>query len=238
MNNWSMAILLGMAGFSQAISAVEVMGSQWAGEGELGYVATSGNTDTQNLKAKLGLANERYKWRHSLGLEGLSTSDNDTTTAERYQAFWQSDYKFAEFEYVFGRLDYETDKFSGYDYRVSETFGYGRRVLHHDNMTLDLEVGPGARQSKLESGASEDEVILRLSGKYVWNINDNAKFTQNVSFNIGEDNTVSKSVTALQASVVNNLAMKLSFTVENTSDVPAGVDKTDTETAVTLVYAF
>ncbi len=218
--------------------AVELMGSEWAGEGEFGYVATSGNTETENLKAKLGLVNEREKWRHSATLEALNTSDNDTTTAERYAAIWQTDYKFAEHEYIFGRLNYETDKFSGYDYRVSEVVGYGRRVLHTDRMTLDLEAGPGARQSKLTTGASENEMILRLAGKYVWKLSDHAKFTQDLSFDIGEDATVTKSVTAVQANIIGNLAMKLSLTVENTSDVPVGVDETDTETAVTLVYGF
>jgi putative salt-induced outer membrane protein YdiY len=32
--------------------------------------------------------------------------------------------------------------------------------------------------------------------------------------------------------------MKLSYTVRHTSEVPDDVDKTDTETAVTLVYGF
>jgi putative salt-induced outer membrane protein len=171
-------------------------------------------------------------------LEALNTSDSNTTTAERYAATWQTDYKFAEYEYIFGRLHYETDKFSGYDYRISETIGYGRRVLHRDDMTLDLEAGPGARQSKRETGESENEMILRLAGRYAWQITEQSRFTQDLSFDIGEDATISKSVTAVQANIVGNLAMKLSYTVENTSDVPPGVKKTDTETAATLVYSF
>ena len=218
--------------------AIEFMGSDWKGEGEFGYVATSGNTDTANLKARLGLVNERDQWRHTAALEALNTSDSDTTTAERYAASWQTDYKFAEFEYVFGRLQYETDKFSGYDYRISETIGYGRRVLHRDNMTLDLEAGPGARQSKLDTGESQNEMIFRLAGRYAWQITEQSRFTQDLSFDIGEDATISRSVTAVQASIVGNLAMKLSYTVENVSDVPPGVKKTDTETAATLVYSF
>lgn len=220
------------------IPAVEFMGSDWKGEGEFGYVATSGNTDTSNLKARLGLVNERLKWRHSALLEALNTTDSDVVTGERYAATWQTDYKFREFEYVFGRLNYETDKFSGYDYRVSEVLGYGRRVLHRDDMTLDLEGGPGARQSKLETGGSENEMILRLAGNYVWQITPHSRFTQALSFDVGEDATITKSITAVQARIVDNLSLKLSYTVENTSAVPAGVDKTDTETAATLVYAF
>lgn len=231
--------MLACAGiFSGNALAIEFMGSDWKGEGEFGYVDTSGNTDTTNLKARLGLVNERDMWRHSAMLEALNTSDNEVTTAERYAASWQTDYKFAEFEYLFGRLQYETDKFSGYDYRTSEIFGYGRRVLHRDDMTLDLEAGPGARQSKLETGESENEVILRLAGKYAWQITEQSRFTQDLSFDIGEDATISKSVTAVQASIVGNLSMKLSYSVENVSEVPPGVKKTDTETAATLVYSF
>ena len=231
--------MLACAGvFSADAIAIELMGSDWKGEGEFGYVSTSGNTDTANLKARLGLVNERDMWRHSAMLEALNTSDSDTTTAERYAASWQTDYKFSEFDYVFGRLHYETDKFSGYDYRISEILGYGRRVLHHDDMTLDLEAGPGARQSKLETGESENEMILRLAGRYAWQITEQSRFTQDLSFDIGEDATISRSVTAVQASIVGNLAMKLSYSVENVSDVPPGVKKTDTETAATLVYSF
>lgn len=224
--------------FSGNVLAIEFMGSDWKGEGEFGYVATSGNTDTTNLKARLGLVNERDMWRHSALLEALNTSDSEITTAERYAASWQTDYKFSEFEYIFGRLQYETDKFSGYDYRVSETLGYGRRVLHRDDMTLDLEAGPGARQSKLDTGESENEMILRLAGKYVWQITEQSRFTQELSFDIGEDATITKSVTAVQASIIGNLSMKLSYTLENVSEVPPGVKKTDTETSATLVYAF
>ncbi len=224
--------------FSSQVTAIEIIGSLWKGEGEFGYVATSGNTETENLKAKLGLVNDREKWRHSATLEALNESDSETTTAERYAAIWQSDYKMGEFDYLFGRLEYETDKFSGYDYRTSEVLGYGRRVLKRENMTLDLEAGPGARQSKLENGDSESEAILRLAGKYIWKISDHAKFTQDLSFDIGEEATISKSVSALQSNVIGNLAMRLSYTVENTSEVPVGVDKTDTQTALSLVYEF
>ena len=227
-----------LAAASLPAGAVEWWGSQWTGSGEAGYVATTGNTDTSNLVAKLGVTNERAKWRHTLNLEALNSEDDGNTTAERYFASWQSDYKLSERDYLFGRLAYEDDKFSGYDYRTTEAIGYGRRVLDTETMKLDLEAGPGARQSKLEGGGTEKEMILRLAGRYAWQISEHARFTQDLSSDIGEDATITKSVTALQADVMGNLAMKLSYTVTHTSDVPDDIDKTDTETAVTLVYGF
>lgn len=184
------------------------------------------------------MTNERDHWRHNLALEALNSEEDDDTIAERYLATWQSDYKFSEHEYLFGRVAYEDDKFSGYEYRVTETVGYGRRVLDRSNMTLDLEAGPGARQSKLEDGNTENEFVTRLAARYAWQISEHAKFTEDLSSDIGKDAAITKSVTGLQAKINGNLAMKVTFTVENTSDVPDGVDKTDTETAVTLVYGF
>ncbi len=218
--------------------AAEFLGTEWAGSGELGYVATTGNTDTSTLTARVGLVYERDRWRHSLGLDALKAEDDSETTAERYFAAWQSDYKLTEQNYLFGRLTYEDDKFNGYEYRSTETLGYGRRVIDTEDMSLDLEIGPGARQSKPEDASVENELILRLAGHYAWQVSDNAKFTQELSADVGEDATVSRSVTALQADIVNNLAMKISFTAKHTTDVPDDVDKTDTETAVTLVYGF
>jgi putative salt-induced outer membrane protein len=219
-------------------SALEYRGTEWKGAGEIGYVATSGNTDTSNLTVKLGVTNERDHWRHNLALEALNTEDDGDTTAERYLATWQSDYKFSEHEYLFGRIAYEDDKFSGYEYRVTESIGYGRRVLNRENMTLDLEAGPGVRQSKLEDGNTEHEFVARVAGRYLWQISENAKFTEDLYSDVGEDATITKSVTALQSKINGNLAMKLTFTVKHTSDVPDDVDKTDTETGVTLVYGF
>lgn len=231
-------LLLMLAAVATPAAAIEFMGSDWQGEGELGYVATQGNTDTKNLQAKLGIKNERIRWRHTIGLEAINSSDSGTTTAERYDAIWQTDYKITKYDYWLGRIHYETNKFSGYDYRISEVLGYGRRVVDSPSMSLDLEIAPGARQSKFITGDSKNEFILRLTGKYAWKINEQASFHQDLSFDIGEDATVSKSVTALQAKVAGNLAMKLSYTAEHTSTVPLGVEKTDTQTAASLVYGF
>ena len=47
-----------------------------------------------------------------------------------------------------------------------------------------------------------------------------------------------KSVTALTANINSMLAMKISYTVKRLDKVPAGIENTDKETAVTLVFKF
>ena len=208
----------------------------WNGNVEIGFVMTSGNTETETLNAKAKAETEREKWRHTINLEALNSSDQNVSTAERYMLSGQSNYKMGPKNFFYVLVSYEDDRFSGYDYRVSESVGYGRRVLGEPGLTLDLEVGPGARQSKLDSGKTEDEMLLRGAAKLMWKVSKTSKFTEDFSTEVGEDVTVTKSVTGLSAKVNSSLSTKLTYTIKNTSDVPPGIEKTDTEMAVTLVF--
>jgi putative salt-induced outer membrane protein len=216
------------------------LSNQWKGNLELGFVKTSGNTDTETLNTKASAKTDREVWRHKINAEALKTSDHGTTTAERYAINGQSDYKLkGKKNFFFAYLAYEDDHFSGYKYQMTEAIGYGRRLLDEPNMKLDLEVGPGARQRKVEAtNETEKEGLVRGAVNYLWNISETSNFTENLSTEVGKDVTITKSVTALVAKINSSLASKVTYTIKNTSKVPAGIKKTDTETGVTLVYSF
>lgn len=221
-----------------AVTDSGAIDTTWKGNVEIGYVTTSGNTETESLNAKAKVETEREKWRHTINFEALNSSDQNVTTAERYMLSGQSSYKMGKKNFFYALVSYEDDRFSGYDYRVTESIGYGRRVIGEPNLTLDLEIGPGARQSKLDTGETEDELMARGAAKLAWKVSATSKFTEDLSTEVGEDVTVTKSITALSAKVNSSLATKLTYTIKNTSDVPPGIEKTDTEMAVTLVYDF
>jgi putative salt-induced outer membrane protein len=223
---------------AEAVNTAAETKGQWTGEAELGFISTSGNTETDTINAKAKIRSEYDKWRHSGEISAYNNSDETGTTAEKYELKIQSDYKFREFEYVFALFTYEDDRFSGYNFRINESVGYGRRVLHENNMTLDLEIGPGARQSELDNGNSENELTLRGAAKYNWSISKTSRLSEDLSIDAGEDVTVSKSVTALSSKINGSLAMKIAYTVKRTSSVPPGFKKNDTETVVTLVYSY
>lgn len=212
--------------------------SSWKSAAELGLILTDGNTTTRSTNGKLNVENERDQWRHSAALEALRVSDENATTAERYNGKAKSAYKFSEFNYVFIEGNGEHDKFSGYDYRASLVAGYGRRVLQETNMRLDLEVGPGYRQSKPDTEEAEGEGVFQLSGKYEWDISKTAKFSEELTTQVGEEATLSKSITSLTANINSDFAMKTTLTLRHASETPENVDELDTELGVTLVYNF
>ena len=210
----------------------------YKGNVELGYVDTSGNTETKSLNAKAKVEAMYKKWRQTLQLEALNSSAENVTTAERYLGSLKTDYRFSARDYAFGLLKYENDRFSGYDYWTSITLGYGRRVIDEKSLWLELEGGPGYRYSKITDGDTVDEAILRLAGSLGWQISESALFEQDLSSEIGEDVTINRSVSALSMQIIGSLAMKLAYTYRHTSKVPEGVKKADTTTSVTLVYKF
>ena len=235
----TLSVLLGILLFAQPLFAAdEKKQGVWSGEAELGLIYTSGNTETDTVNAKAKIGTEVEKWRHVGEVSALKTSDATGTTAQKFDLKAQSDYKFAEKEYFFGIFTYEDEKFSGYDYRATLAAGYGRRVYNENDMTLDLEAGPGFRHSKPEVGSSDTEFMVRGAAKYAWAITKTSKLTEDLTIEAGDEVTVTKSVTALSSKINGDLAMKISYTIKHTSDVPPLTEKTDTELAVTLVYSY
>jgi len=218
----------------------------FAGSGEVGLLMTTGNSETDSVNAKAGL---KYESGHLLGvinLAALYSSEEveengikeDKVSAEKYNYAAKAGYKFTAADYVFVSGDYEDDRFSGYDYRTTYSAGYGRKLINTDTAKLDIEVGPGYRYDKLEGGETEDEAVFRGYAMFNYKFSDAVSFQQNVTVVAGSDNTNTKSVTALKSQIIGALSMKAAFTMDHDSHVPAGKEKTDTETALTLVYDF
>ncbi|MDF0749814.1 DUF481 domain-containing protein [Marinobacter sp. 71-i] len=241
-------VALAVSPMALAVSPSEIGDEfdDWEGEGEVGVLITSGNTEETNINGRLGLTHEVAEWRNTGDFRSTYSESDDTTTAEKYSAEVQSDYKFEGSQYWFVRGAYEDDRFSGYDFQSSLTTGYGNRVWQRGERSfLDLSVGGGYRFNRLEEpeadgNQEEEEAIARLAGKFDYALSENALFRQKLSTEIGlsENNTISESETSIQATVVGNLSMKAAYLVQHVSDEPAGADDTDTQVSVSLLYGF
>jgi putative salt-induced outer membrane protein len=210
----------------------------WTGFAEVGAVLTTGNTDTETINAKTRVRHEKVTWRHTTQLEVLRRSEQGGTTAERYLGNFKSDWKFRPRAYLFGVARHERDRFSGYDYQSSVSAGYGHRVVDTDRTRLEMEAGAGYRQSRLEDGERDEEAIARGALALEHHITETARFGQDVLVQSGGDNSEVESVTSVSAAINAKLAMRLTLTAKHNTDVPDDREKTDTITAVSLVYNF
>ena len=210
----------------------------WSGNVALGYLATSGNTENSTLNMGFEVGYTSGNWSHLAEAFAIYASENKTTSAEAYELGWKSERKLTDHNFLFGRLQWRQDQFGGYATQFSETIGYGRRLVDNNKHKLNAEVGIGARQSELQIGTKEDEIIFRGGLYYNWQLSETGEFRQYLTTEVGDKNTYSESVTAISAKLTGDLALVASYTIKNNSEVPPLTEKTDTYTALSLKYSF
>ena len=220
------------------LSASVVAEDGVSGAIETGVVFTSGNTETRTINVKGKTEYVNGKSRNNLSVEALYVDGKTGKLSEKYLGQGKTAYQYTDTSYAFINGTLERDLFSGYDYQATISTGYGYRFIDDKKITLDAEAGPGYRQNKLDNEEAEGEVIGRASGLFAYRIAKTSTFTEELVSEFGSDAVISKSVTALTAQIVGNMAMKASLTIEHNSNTPEGVDAIDSETALTLVYSF
>jgi putative salt-induced outer membrane protein len=225
-------------------AAVEEPKGPWSALVSLGYLASNGNTDSSSGTFQFKAGYDKNRWHHLLGGKAFGSSEDNETKAENYKLGWKSSFDFTEFNYGYGSLDWNKNRFSGYPQQTFAIVGYGRRVLSSETMALNLEAGVGyAKQEKVidaDLGLTEDENggVGRLSGDFTWQFSENGTFDQILRVSAASANTYWESVSKVRADLIGQLALGLSYTIQSNSDVAPGVEKTDTFTAITLDYAY
>lgn len=211
----------------------------WRGNGEFGFVKTTGNTDTSSLNLALEFIYEKEKWRHTLGATALSSKRDGQTDAERWTLTGQSDYKFSEKSYMFGAFRHDDDEFAGYNPVTSLSAGYGRQLIDNGRHFLLGEIGVGYRAQEVAlTGVSENGAIIRGRLDYHWIISDSTEFANLFLVEAGSDNTYLENTTSLAVAINKAFAVKLAYQYRYNTDPPLGSDDTDTQFTTNLVYNF
>ena len=241
-------LALAIAPFTLMAAENEDPNKLWSGEANLSYIDSSGNTESTNLDFRSNATRDGETWRNIYKLEASNeTSEqvdadgnkSEVRTAEKYFASAKAEYKFAESSYFFGLLEYTDDRFSGYDYEASATFGYGQDILKNETHELSADAGIGYRESKETlTGDVEEEAVLRLGALYLWRISESTTFDEDFSTEIGEEKTVTKSYTRLKVKINGSLHGFVAYEIKHTDEVPDGVKNSDRKFMVGVNYTF
>ncbi len=211
-----------------------------AAQVELGAISTTGNTEDRNVRFRGKLGWSRNAWDYALSLDGFRSSKEGELAARRLYSVADARYAVNEDSFVQARLSHEDDRFGGYDSQTDLSLSYGRNLLTgRADMTLSLSAGVGARQSRDEAAMRDlDEAIARLGADFAWSISDAAVFSQELLVDAGGEIGVLRAESGIETRILGNLSLRFSFNLKRQSEVPAGREKTDTETSVTLLMRF
>jgi len=229
-----------------AMASAQAQG--WTGKGEAGLVVSSGNTETETANAKLALAREDGNWKNQFGLSGLYASDSEGTTAQRWEAFTQSDYNFTPKNFWFGAARYEDDEFSGFEYQATVSTGLGRKFIDSDTTKFVGTAGVGYKFFEtrdafdevtgvlIERGDTDSEAVFRGTLDFDHKFTETTSLIDKFIVEAGADNTFFQNDLALQVKMNSVLALAVGYSVRHNTDPPVGFEKTDTLTTVNLVY--
>lgn len=230
----------------------------WEIEVAIGAIATSGNTQSTSVQAKIDAKQNLLHWQNeyifnSLFKQDEVTQDDNTkekeNTANKYLASIKSAYLMeAEKSYLFGFVSYAGDKFGAYRTYSTVAVGYGNWLYSTPTLTWYAEIGPGYfRGEKVITNpdpllpdelVDQSGIIVRASTELKWQVTNSSEFKQTISVESGSDNTRTLSETSLSASISDAMQMKVGVAVANDTNVAVDKKKTDTTTFINLIYKF
>ena len=224
----------------------------WKGQGEAGFVTTSGNTDSDSLNLGLKFEKSGKVWDHEIGLAAYQASQEGIDTAENFSANYTLKRNLTERSNIFFNLGYLDDDFDGFTEQLSAAVGYGYKVFNGESVKWETGAGVGYRDTDQLTVIRDDfgDIVEEIEGDDVSGatfvlrsdfeakISETTKFVDNFKAEIGSDNTYVENDAALFVAINQSFSLKLGYLVRYNSDPADGADDTDTITSLNLVYGF
>lgn len=211
----------------------------------LGGVLNTGNSNAYSLTSGLNFSYSKNKWLNTENFASQVGGDRNTgLNARNYNFQSQTKYFFAPPTcFLYGLVNYTLDAFNTYRTVALTSVGYGKRIINHKYMTLDLQGGPEYTRRRVagNNGKVESELGVLAAAEYTWVISNDIQFSQTVSMTKDKLNFFTDATSALTTSIINNLALKLSFNYQHNTMIPpesSDTHKTDTTTNISVVYTF
>jgi len=210
----------------------------WSGEGEVGASLTTGTSKNKTLALGINLKKDGLQWRHKFAVVTNYARSDDTTTADRYLANYEGNYKFGPRLFSYGLLQWEQDRFAGFSRRYTESLGAGYTILDSPKFNWQISGGPALRQTRFITHKSENDMTGHAETTFNWNASPSTVLTEDLGAYLGGGDNTYFSTTALTTKIMGDLSARMSFNLTSESNPPPGIDATNTITRLTLVYGF
>lgn len=213
----------------------------WSGQGELSFVSTSGNTDTQTLGASFDLAHRPAPWVFDFHIGFIRSEADGEENAESLLSWFRAGYEVTERFQLFGRAEYFRNTFAGVDRRLSAEFGASYALLPDPPHTLKLEGAMGYTDEDRVLGEDLSYVHARFGLLYEWRISETTTFADEFSFTTSLEEFDQWRIlnkASLTASMTRILALKVSHTLEHVNQPAPGFENEDSIVSAAIVAKF
>jgi putative salt-induced outer membrane protein YdiY len=211
-----------------------------------GAAINTGNSPTKEITGEYKRENElsypKDAWAYDFTLGGQWSTAQGVKNEENVYSSVEGRYLFSEKNYFFNKLSFLYDAFATYDLTFNGIVGLGRVLVQTPTQKLTVEAGPGGTYQRVAGSREKEDSVLGhgdLSYRYLFETG--AKFTQSASIDYSSFNTHYRAESAITSKLVKNIDLKISFTVNHDTIIPAtttNTKKTDTATTASILYNF
>lgn len=211
----------------------------WKGKATASGLIASGNSSN----AAAGVHIEAHREVGPLTHNIVSYFDYGKSKGVKNQQRWGVSYKLdfllGDDTYGYGRVSYDEDAFSGFDYKLFGGGGVGHYFYNTERFKLKVEGGPGYQYAPIDDTTARDNrFAIYASNEADWLIRDGLKLEQDLNATWTSPTSTLMSNTALTTVLSDTLSAGVSFLYRYETHPPAGRLKEDRTFRANLTYGF
>lgn len=209
---------------------------------ELGYVNTTGNTETQTFSFDGNMKRDWEKHTILIKADAAYGEDTDVETKNKFFIEGAYDYKFTDtiaFNYI---AAYKQDKFTDYNYQAYTGPGVKYKALKNEKHVLDLTASALYSIDQYVLGDEEDSYSsYKLEAVYAYQILENLKFTQDFNYRSSFEDSQKYfifSKSAITTKISDILSAGLSYKIDYVNEVAPETEQSDNTLAFNLIFDY
>jgi len=216
--------------------------NEFVAHAEFGFITTSGNTDTTALNLEVKAKKAWGKHHFNFLIDAQYADDSGIETNNKSLTELQYDYqitkKFA-FDYLVG---YKIDRFSGFNYQAYTGPGANYKTIKTKKHELVLDGNLLYSQDEQQlPKLVEEYASVRAKVNYEWQILENFKFSQELSYRVQVDETDNYFVfskTAFTSKISDIFSFGISYKVDYVNEAPILTEHSDNTLTANLILDY
>ena len=213
----------------------------WSGQGELSFVSTSGNSDTQTLGVGAEVAYQPLPWSFTFKSTFLRNEADGEEKANSLTAMLRGARVFSPRLEAFGRADFVRNRFAGIESRWSGEGGVAYALFPAPPQKVRAEAALGYATERGVDAEDRSYPFARAGVFYEWQISKTAVYTEELSFVQDLEDTPNWRIVnagAVTADVTTVLALRVSFALLYSNEPVPGFEKRDSTVSAAVVAKF